>query len=124
MSDTFAASFADLPETEGFPNNFRRAVIGAELGVNHIRWVHPTELPEHTHPDAEQAVVVTAGEVEFTVAGQVLTLHAGDVMVIPRHVVHSGRSTGADAEFIEVFAPARVQNLVGFLGCQNPAGGR
>lgn len=124
MSDVYATSFADLPETEGFPNNFRRAVLGAELGVNQIRWVHPTELPEHTHPDAEQAVVVTRGEVEFTVAEQTLTLRVGDVLVIPRHVPHSGRSTGADAEFIEVFAPGRVQNLVGFLGRQNPTEGR
>ena len=120
MSDNFAASFDQVPETEGFPNNFRRAVIGLELGVNQIRWVHPTELPEHSHPDAEQAIVVTEGEVEFTIDGQRLHLGVGDVAIIPRHVPHSGRSLGADARFVEVFAPARVQNLVGFLGRQAP----
>ena len=123
MSDVFAVAFGSVPETEGYPNNFRRAVLGRELGVNQIRWVHPTELPEHTHPDAEQAVVVTDGEVEFTVDGQVLRLTVGDVLIIPRHVVHSGRSTGADAAFIEVFAPGRVENLAGFLGNQTPATG-
>jgi mannose-6-phosphate isomerase-like protein (cupin superfamily) len=124
MSDAFAASFDQVPETEGFPNNFRRAVIGLELGVNQIRWVHPTELPEHTHPDAEQAIVVIEGEVEFTIDGQRLRLRAGDVAIIPRHVPHSGRSVGTDARFVEVFGPARVQNLAGFLGRQaTPAPG-
>ena len=123
MSDVFAVPFGSVTETEGFPNNFRRAVLGRELGVNQIRWVHPTELPVHAHPDAEQAVVVTEGEVEFSVDGQVLRLIAGDVLIIPRHVVHSGRSTGADAQFIEIFAPGRVENLAGFLGNQSPVTG-
>lgn len=121
MSDTYTTSFDDIPETEGFPNNFRRAVIGLETGVNLIRWVHPTELPEHEHPDAEQAIVVTQGEIEFTIDGQQHRLSVGDVAIIPRHVPHSGRSVGVDAQFVEVFVPGRLQNLVGFLGRQAPA---
>jgi mannose-6-phosphate isomerase-like protein (cupin superfamily) len=109
-------SWADLPEREVLEGNFRTAVTGKEMGLNRIRWVHPTVLPEHTHPDAEQAMVVTSGRISFTVAGEETVLAAGDVVVIPRGVPHSGRSIEGEASFIEVFAPTRIENLVGFLG--------
>ena len=48
--------------------------------------------------------------------GEETVLAVGDVVVIPRGVVHSGHSIEGEASFIEVFAPARLENLVGFLG--------
>ena len=117
MADRFTASFADIPETEGFPNNFRRAVVGAEMGVNQIRCVHPTQVPGHAHPDAEQAVIVTSGEIEMVIDGETHRLRAGELAIVPRDVQHTLRSV-TDATFIEVFAPRRVQNLAGFLGHQ------
>ena len=113
---SFWASWDDLPEREVLPGNHRTAVIGKEMGLNRIRWVHPTVLPEHTHPDAEQAVVVTSGRLSFTIAGEEKVLRTGDVVVVPRGVLHAGRSIEGEATFIEVFAPARVENVVGFLG--------
>jgi quercetin dioxygenase-like cupin family protein len=110
------ASWSDLPEREVLPGNFRTAVTGKEMGLNRIRWVHPTVLPLHTHPDAEQAMVLTSGRIAFTVAGEETELTAGDVIVIPRGVPHSGRSIEGEASFIEVFAPTRIENLLGFLG--------
>ncbi|NRQ48855.1 cupin domain-containing protein [Aeromicrobium stalagmiti] len=112
----YSAAWNELPEVEGLPNNFRRAAAGREMGVNHIRWVHPTELPLHTHPDAEQAIVMLSGQIAFTIDGTELTLRAGDVAIVPRHAVHGGHSIEGEAEFIEVFAPLRIENLVGFLG--------
>ncbi|GAB6902221.1 cupin domain-containing protein [Kineosporia succinea] len=109
------ASLSELPEREVLPGNFRTAVSGREMSINQIRWVHPTVLPEHTHPDAEQAMVLTAGRISFTVAGHETTLRTGDVVIIPRGVPHSGRSVEGEATFIEIFAPARVENLLGFL---------
>jgi quercetin dioxygenase-like cupin family protein len=112
----FACSWSDVPETEGLPNNFRRAVAGVEMSVNRIRWVHPTELPPHVHDDAEQAIVVLAGRIEFTIDGTDLVLAAGDVAFVPRGAVHGGRSIEGEAEFVEVFSPMRVDLLPGFLG--------
>lgn len=112
----FWASWSDLPEREVLAGNFRTAVTGTEMSLNRIGWMHPTELPAHTHPDAEQAMVVTSARISFTVDGEETVLAAGDVVVIPRGVVHSGRSIEGEATFIEVFAPRRVDNLVGFLG--------
>ena len=63
----YSCSWSELSETEGLPNNFRRAVAGREMSVNRIRWVHPTELPPHVHDDAEQALVMLEGRIEFTI---------------------------------------------------------
>ena len=126
LMSSYWSSWSDLPEREVLPGNFRTAVTGKEMGLNHIRWVHPTELPAHTHPDAEQAMVVTSGRIAFTVAGEKTVLAEGDVVVIPRGVEHSGHSIEGEATFIEVFAPTRIENLVGFLGGSSmpePSGG-
>jgi quercetin dioxygenase-like cupin family protein len=112
----YATSWDGLPETEGLPNNFRAAVAGREMGVNRIRWVHPTELPPHVHDDAEQALMVLSGSIAFTIDGTDLKLGAGDVAIVPRGAVHGGHSLEGEAVFLEVFAPLRIENLVGFLG--------
>ena len=112
----YACSWEDVPEVEGLPNNFRRAVAGREMGVNKIRWEHPTELPPHTHEDAEQAIVMLSGRIAFHIGGTELELSGGDVAIVPRGAVHGGRSLEGVAEFVEVFAPLRIENLVGFLG--------
>jgi mannose-6-phosphate isomerase-like protein (cupin superfamily) len=114
--NSFACSWASLPEREVLPNNFRTAVAGREMGINLIRWVHPTELPPHVHLDAEQALVVTSGRIAFTIGGQAMELGVGDVAVIPRGLEHSGHSLEGEASFVEVFAPLRIENLLGFLG--------
>lgn len=112
----YAISWGDVPETAHQENNFRKAVAGKEMGVNRIRWVHPTILPPHIHDDAEQAIVVIEGSISFTINDQELTLSNGDVAVVPRGAVHSGRSIEGEAVFIEVFAPLRIENLHAFLG--------
>jgi quercetin dioxygenase-like cupin family protein len=115
------ANWSELPEQVNAPNNFRRAVLGREMGVNLIRWVHPTTLVRHAHNDAEQAVVMVKGSIRLTVGDDEMVLSDGDVVIIPRGVEHSGESIEGEAEFIEVFAPGRAENLPGFLGTfENP----
>lgn len=112
----YSLNWDDVPQTQHLENNFRNAVMGKEMGVNRIRWVHPTELPPHVHEDAEQAIVVLEGAISFTINGEVLTLGVGDVAIVPRGATHSGRSIEGEAVFIEVFAPLRAEHVFGFLG--------
>ena len=112
----YSINWDAVPVTEHLENNFRNAVMGKEMGVNRIRWVHPTELPPHIHEDAEQAIVVLEGAISFTINGEDLTLSAGDVAIVPRGAVHSGKSIEGEAVFIEVFAPLRAEHVFGFLG--------
>jgi quercetin dioxygenase-like cupin family protein len=112
----YTLNWNDVPETENLKNNFRVAVAGKEMGINRIRWVHPTSLPDHTHDDAEQVIIMLEGEIKFTIDGEQLHLRPGDVTVVPRHAHHSGESIAGEAVFVEVFAPLRIENLFGFLG--------
>jgi quercetin dioxygenase-like cupin family protein len=112
----YAVNFSEIAETENLPGNFRRAVTGKEMGINKIRWVHPTVLPEHVHHDAEQAVIMLSGRISLTINDLQHELDEGDVAVIPRGSLHSGHSLEGEAVFIEVFSPTRIENVFGFLG--------
>ena len=112
----YAVKWDDLPEWEVLPNNFRKSVAGLKAGVNRIHWVHPTGAPPHQHDDAEQVIIMIEGRAKFVIDGEENILEAGHVCLIPAGTPHSGESVGEDAWFYEVFAPMRVQNLIGFLG--------
>ncbi len=107
----YVANWDALPETENLPNNFRVAVAGREMGVNRIRWVHPTVLPHHSHPDAEQCVVVTSGSIELTIGDETQVLKPGDIAVIPRDVTHSGRSIEGGSNLHRGFRPLAHRKL-------------
>ena len=113
---TYVRKWSDFPEVEVVPNIYRTAVSGLNVGVNRIRWTHPTSTPLHLHSDTEQVIVVVVGTIELTVADETYAMREGDVAVIPINTPHSSRSLEDDAVFFEVFAPLRIQNLVGFIG--------
>ena len=62
-------------------------------------------LPEHSHHH-EQVVNMLEGEFELTVDGQPHRLAAGDVLIIPGDVTHSGRAI-SDCRILDVFQPPR-----------------
>jgi quercetin dioxygenase-like cupin family protein len=112
----YSTAWADIPEVEGLPNNFRRAVAGFKTGANRIRMVHPSGTPLHTHETEEQMVFMLEGAMQVQIASETFTLVAGEVCVIPAGIEHCFRSIADEVVFIETFSPMRVQNLVGFLG--------
>lgn len=63
------------------------------------------ELPEHVH-EHEQISLLLDGEIEFTMAGETRMLQAGDVVITPSNVVHSGKAI-TDCKVIDVFSPVR-----------------
>ncbi|MDI9547351.1 MAG: cupin domain-containing protein [Chloroflexota bacterium] len=65
-------------------------------------------IPPHSHPH-EQAGMVVAGELTFTVDGETRTLRAGDVYVIPGGVEHSVVAGDAPAQALDVFSPVREE---------------
>jgi hypothetical protein len=95
----YATSWHALPEVEVQPNNFRVAVAGREMGLNRIRWVHPMTLPQHTHPEHEQANVILTGRIEMTIGAETMELGPGDIAIVPRGTAHSGRSLAGDAVY-------------------------
>lgn len=112
----WSASWADLPEVEVLPNNFRRSAAGLKSSVNKIRLVHPSETPLHKHDDEEQAVFMLSGEMNVTIGSDTILLKPDQVCVIPAGTMHCFKSVSGEASFLETFSPGRIQNLIGFLG--------
>lgn len=117
MANLFIRNWDDYPEVEVLPNNFRKSICGQEAGVNNITAKHPCKTPNHVHEDAEQIMLVLEGTFMTYIQDQEPTVtRAGDIIVIPRGVYHWFETTGEDIKFMEVFAPRRVQNLIGYIG--------
>ncbi len=63
-------------------------------------------LTEHSHPH-EQITYVIEGELNFDLDGEKRTLHAGDLVVIPGGMRHSGWVGPQPTRVLDVFSPCR-----------------
>jgi quercetin dioxygenase-like cupin family protein len=61
---------------------------GAEMTVGIAVFGAGKSNVEHIHPNCEEVVYVLDGEVVHTLGEQRTTLHAGDLIVVPRNVPH------------------------------------
>lgn len=64
-----------------------------------------TLLPEHKHIN-EQVSIVTNGELELTIDGEVTLLKKGEMLLIPPNASHSAKAI-TKVELIDVFTPIR-----------------
>jgi quercetin dioxygenase-like cupin family protein len=100
-----AVVLSELPTREIFPG-FTARLIHTERATE--SWVDATagaSFPEHQHPH-EQIVNVLDGELEITVGGVTRRLKAGEVLVIPSEMPHSGRAI-TNCRVLDVFTPRR-----------------
>jgi len=112
----YVLNWNDLPEVEVLPNNFRKSVAGLQAGVNKLRIEHPCATPRHKHNDAEQTMLIVSGRMTVEIGDESVELKAGDVCVVPMGIEHRFVTIEGVVELFEIFAPMRVQNLIGFLG--------
>lgn len=112
----YKTSWDALSEVEVAPGNYRRAASGLMIGVNKIRWEHPSGVGLHHHAESEQAIICIDGRMEWTVDGESLVVETGEVVIIPQGVEHGGRTLDGDATFYEILSPTLIQTLPGFLG--------
>ena len=98
-------NLSDIQEKEIAPGFWARMIHMEGCSVGHIRVVKGAELPEHSHLH-EQVTNIISGTFEMTVGGVNHHCKAGDVVVIPAHVPHSGKAH-TDCKIIDVFQPVR-----------------
>lgn len=85
--------------------------VGARLVDLHVNRIRAGSAPGpyHLHASAENAYLVVSGEVVVRIDGKDHRLGPGDAAFIPPGVPHSATNVGtADAELIEIYAPADV----------------
>jgi quercetin dioxygenase-like cupin family protein len=83
-----------------------RPILGEGSLVNFVSFEPGTEAPMHVHVE-EQFTIVLDGEFEFEIDGDVRTMRAGDVAVIPPWVPHGARTKQTTCKEIDVFTPPR-----------------
>lgn len=98
-------TLSEIPVQEIFPGFKGRMIHSENMTIAHWNIDEGCELPEHSHPH-EQIVNMQEGELEMTIGGKNMVLKAGDIFVIPRNVIHSGKALTA-VKVMDVFSPVR-----------------
>ncbi len=98
-------ALSEVSEREVMPGFRGRMVHSASMTLAYWDVDAGSVLPEHQHPH-EQVVNMLDGVLEIVLAGVAHRLSAGDLLVIPSGVPHSGRAV-TDARVLDVFSPVR-----------------
>lgn len=110
MADSPFGTWNGVPLFEFRENVNIHAAGGEQVLVCRVNYEPGFGVGTHTHPETEQIMVVTEGELELTVEGETRTLGVGDWAVINRGVEHSVRSEGG-AQFFEALAPVPLDHV-------------
>lgn len=98
---------ADIPPLRIWDGVVARSVQLDRLTMAVVELDPGAIVPEHRH-DNEQAGLVVAGTVVFTVAGETRELGPGGTWRIPGGVPHSVEAGSDGATVIDVFSPPRA----------------
>ena len=111
--------WADFPVANGMRTGSTRRAISAQM-MSAVR-VETTADAEfdgklHHHPN-EQLLIMIDGAVELQIGDDTFWASHGDLVFFPPGVLHGAISVGDEGSlYYEVFSPARVDQLPGFIG--------
>jgi quercetin dioxygenase-like cupin family protein len=88
------------------PSIERKFVSTENFTVAHFHLKKGVAVPTHQHPN-EQVANVLQGALEFVLAGQTVTVSAGQSLCIPPDLPHSAEAL-EDTIAIDVFTPPRA----------------
>ena len=92
---------------EILPGFYGKFIHGVSVTMAYWEIEPGSSLPEHNHVH-EQVLNMISGEFEFTMNDETRVLKAGDVVVIPSDVPHSGKAV-SKCTIIDVFSPSRPE---------------
>ena len=94
-----------IPERERFPGYHGRFIHSQSMSLVYWTAEAGAVFPAHSHPH-EQVVNMLEGELDLSLDDRHYHLCAGDVVIIPPNVTHSGRAT-TPCRILDVFSPVR-----------------
>jgi quercetin dioxygenase-like cupin family protein len=86
------------------------AIGGEQVLLCRVRYEPGKRVARHSHPEAEQVIAVTDGEVTVTIGGETRLLRVGDVAVMNPGVEHELHSEGG-VEFFEALSPVPLDHV-------------
>ena len=103
-------SWDGVAEHELFEGVRLRAIGGEQVLICRVRYEPGKRVAPHSHPEAEQVMVILDGEVTMTVGDETRTLRPDDLAVVNRGIEHELYSeTGV--EFFEALAPVPLDHV-------------
>ncbi|NQW11100.1 MAG: cupin domain-containing protein [Alphaproteobacteria bacterium] len=108
-----------LPGAPGMRAGAERKAIAAErLSAVRVVTAPDAQFDGRTHHhEHEQLFILLKGEARLTVGGETITAKPGDMVFFPSGVSHGLAGVGPEgAEYYEIFAPARTDQLPGWIG--------
>jgi quercetin dioxygenase-like cupin family protein len=106
MQQTQVVDWSEQDFTEVRPGIFGATIHTEQLTATWYRYEPGSSWEEHQHPQ-DQITSVVAGEIDFVVAGEPVTLHAGQTAALPGDTPHSARVGDQSAETINVWTSRR-----------------
>jgi len=95
----------DIPAKTIAPGYDAKLIHTENMTFSFVTVTAGSVLPEHSHKH-EQVSQLVSGSFELTVAGEVHAMQANELIVIPPHVLHSGRAI-TDCVLLDTFSPVR-----------------
>lgn len=112
QSDLQYTSFAKIPLEHLNPLIDRQFVYGERAMLARVLLRKGAVVPEHSHEN-EQITYILEGALRFTMGhGQIITVGAGEVLVIPSHMPHQAEAL-EDTVDLDIFAPPRADWIAG-----------
>lgn len=96
---------SQIEEKEIASGIFAKFIHMENMTVGHVRFVKGAVLPLHHHIH-EQVTNIIKGEFEMTVDGETQLCKAGDIVVLPANIPHTGVAL-TDCYMIDIFQPVR-----------------
>ena len=98
----------DRTPKELFPGARSRTFWGEKILLSYLDLAPGSFVPPHSHPH-EQAGIVLAGDLEFTIGGETCMVKTGEIFIIPGGVEHSVKVGDAPARALDIFSPVREE---------------
>ena len=105
----------DIEAQEVFPGVVRQALTTETSTVVRYTYHPGCVFPVHQHPE-EQVTIVHSGEIDFEVAGDSVTLRAGQIAVIPGGVPHGATVTASEVVVTDNYIASANRTPLQFEG--------
>jgi quercetin dioxygenase-like cupin family protein len=86
----------------------RRLITGDRMMLAHVYLKKGCIVPKHSH-DNEQLTYILEGALKFWIGddgSEEITVHAGEVLLIPSHVLHKAEALEETLD-VDIFSPPR-----------------
>lgn len=112
QNDLQYTSFEKIPLEHLNPLIDRQFVYGERAMLARVLLRKGAVVPEHSHEN-EQITYILEGALRFRMGnGQVITVSAGEVLVIPSQMPHQAEAL-ADTVDLDIFTPPRADWIAG-----------